>query len=70
MLLSIRRALKSNGRLVLIEYRKEDPDIPIASTHRLSVEEARAEIEAAGFKLDRTIEQLPRQHIIDFRKAP
>jgi ubiquinone/menaquinone biosynthesis C-methylase UbiE len=40
MLRSIRRSLKSNGELVLVEYRKEDPTIPIADTHRMSVAEA------------------------------
>jgi SAM-dependent methyltransferase len=69
MLQSIRRSLRANGRLVLIEYRKEDPKIPIASTHRMSVAESRVEIEAEGFVFDRVIEELPRQHIIVFRKA-
>jgi ubiquinone/menaquinone biosynthesis C-methylase UbiE len=68
MLQSIRRSLRPNGRLILIEYRKEDPRIPIADTHRLSVAEARAELEAEGFVFERVIEGLPRQHIIVFRK--
>ena len=41
MLRSIRRSLKSNGELVLVEYRKEDPSIPIADTHRMSVADSR-----------------------------
>jgi predicted methyltransferase len=69
MLQSIRRALKPDGRLVLVEYRKEDPSIPIADTHRMSVADARAEIEAEGFKFEKTIEVLPRQHIIVFRQG-
>ena len=68
MLRSIRRSLKPNGRLVLVEYRKEDPTIPIAPTHRLSVAEARAEIEAEGFTFERVIDDLPRQHILLFRR--
>ncbi len=68
MLRSIRRSLKLSGRLVLIEYRKEDPAIPIAPTHRLGVEEARAEVEAEGFTFERVIDDLPRQHIIVFRR--
>lgn len=68
MLQSIRRSLKPNGRLVLVEYRKEDPTVPIAPTHRLSVAEAKTEIEADGFRFDRIIEELPRQHIIVFRR--
>jgi SAM-dependent methyltransferase len=68
MLRSIRRSLKPDGRLVLVEYRKEDPTIPIAPTHRMSVADARTEVEAEGFTLDRTVEDLPRQHIIVFLK--
>jgi predicted methyltransferase len=70
MLQSLSRALKPNGRLVLVEYRKEDPSIPIAATHRMSVADARLEIEAEGFRFERTIEGLPRQHIIVFRRPP
>ncbi|HUK34134.1 MAG TPA: methyltransferase domain-containing protein, partial [Vicinamibacterales bacterium] len=68
MLRSLRRSLKSGGRLVLIEYRKEDASIPIATTHRMSVAETRAEIEAEGLTFDRTVETLPRQHIFIFTK--
>ena len=68
MLRSIRRALKVNGQLVLIEYRKEDPTIPIADTHRMSVADVRTEVQAEGFTFDRVVEELPRQHIIVFRK--
>jgi predicted methyltransferase len=70
MLQSIRRALKANGQLVLVEYRKEDPTIPIADAHRMSVADVRTEVQAEGFVFDRLIEQLPRQHIIMFRRAP
>jgi len=62
-------SLKPTGRLVLLEYRKEDPTIPIRPEHKMSVAEARLELEAAGFQLDRAIEVLPRQHILVFRPA-
>jgi predicted methyltransferase len=68
MLQSLRRALMPGGRLVLVEYRKEDPSLPIADTHRMSVADARTEIEAEGFRFEKTIEALPRQHIIVFRQ--
>jgi predicted methyltransferase len=68
MLRSIRRALKPGGRLVLIEYRKEDASLPIAPTHRMSLVETRTEIEAEGFTFDRSVETLPRQHIVIFKK--
>ena len=69
MLRSIRRSLKPNGQLILVEYRKEDPSIPIADTHRMSVAEVRTEVEAEGFTFDRLISGLPRQHIVVFRTA-
>jgi ubiquinone/menaquinone biosynthesis C-methylase UbiE len=69
MLQSLRRSLKSDGRLVLIEYRKEDPTIPIAPTHRMSVAETKTEIEAEGFTFEQVLTGLPRQHIVIFRKG-
>jgi len=69
MLRSIRRSLKADGELVLVEYRKEDPSIPIADTHRMSVADVRTEVEAEGFTFDRLVPGLPRQHIIVFRKG-
>lgn len=68
MLAGIRSALKPDGRLVLLEYRKEDPKVPIRPEHKMSVTEVKAEIEPAGFRLDKVLESLPRQHILIFRK--
>lgn len=68
MLQKLRKALKADGRLVLLEYRKEDPHIPIRSEHKMSVAEAKAEVEAEGYKLDAVLKDLPRQHILIFRK--
>lgn len=67
MLQSIRRSLKPNGQLVLLEYRKEDPNLQILPDHKMSVAEVRTELEAEGFIFDRLIPQLPRQHILVFR---
>lgn len=69
MLDKIRESLKPDGRLVLLEYRKEDPKVPIRPEHKMSVAEVKTEVEAEGYKLDREIEKLPRQHIIIFRKT-
>ena len=66
MLEAIRRALKPDGRLVLLEYRKEDPSLPIQRKHEMTVQEAKTEVEAAGFKLSQVLENLPRQHILIF----
>ncbi len=70
MLRRLRSALRQDGRLVLLEFRKEDPAIPIRPEHKMSVEEARTEIESEGFRLDTVIEELPWQHILVFRRSP
>ncbi len=68
MLHKLRESLKPNGRLVLLEYRKEDPYVPIRPEHKMSVKEAKLEVEAEGFTLDKVIEDLPWQHILIFKK--
>ena len=68
MLRGLRAALKPGGRLVLLEYRKEDPQVPIRFEHKMSVAEARVELEAEGFLFSRLDDRLPRQHILIFSK--
>lgn len=63
----LKDAFKPNGRLVLLEFRKEDPSVPILEVHKMSVTEVKAEVEAEGFVLDRVIDVLPWQHIIVLR---
>ena len=70
MLRHLREALKPGGRLVLLEYRKEDPSIPIRPEHKMSVAEAKLEVEAEGFTLSKVDESLPRQHILIFTARP
>jgi ubiquinone/menaquinone biosynthesis C-methylase UbiE len=70
MLRRLREALKPDGRLVLLEYRKEDPSIPIRPEHKMSVAEAKMEVEAEGFTLAKVDESLPRQHILIFTVKP
>jgi len=71
MLRGLRQALKPGGRLVLLEYRKEDPSIPIRLEHKMTVAEAKMEVEAEGFTLSKVDESLPRQHILIFTlRAP
>jgi ubiquinone/menaquinone biosynthesis C-methylase UbiE len=69
MLDRIRESLKPDGRLVLLEFRKEDPTVPIRPEHKMSVSEVKAEIIPEGFQFEKTVETLPWQHIIFFRKA-
>jgi len=63
----IRESLKPGGRMVLIEYRREDEKFGAADKHLMSVADAKAEIEAQGFTLDNILEILPTQHILIFR---
>lgn len=67
MLRRIRECLKPDGRLVLLEYRGEDPKVPIRPEHKMTVAQVKAELEPEGFRLDKVLEDLPRQHILIFR---
>ncbi len=69
MLRHIRESLRPSGRLVLVEYRGEDPKVPIRPEHKMTVAQVRAEVEPEGFRLDRVSEMLPRQHVIIFTKS-
>ncbi len=68
MLASIARSLKTDGRLVLLEYRKEDPGIPIREEHKMSVTTVRQELEAAGYRFSSVTSDLPWQHLFVFKK--
>ena len=68
MITSIKSALKPKGELFLVEYRAEDPNVPIKRIHKMSEKQAVKEMEAAGFKLKRNINNLPWQHCMVFIK--
>jgi precorrin-6B methylase 2 len=65
---SIAGALKPGGRVVFVEYRAEDPAVAIKPLHKMSVLQIRREATAHGLKWERSIESLPIQHAIVFRK--
>jgi ubiquinone/menaquinone biosynthesis C-methylase UbiE len=69
MLDRIRDSLKPDGRLVLLEFRKEDASVPIRPEHKMSVDEVRAEVTPEGYRFEEVIDTLPWQHIIFFQKA-
>jgi ubiquinone/menaquinone biosynthesis C-methylase UbiE len=69
MLRHIRDSLRPDGRVVLLEYRGEDPYLPIPPAHKMTVDQVKAELEPEGFRIDRVSEVLPRQHILIFRKS-
>ncbi len=66
------RALKPGGRLVLVEYRREDPEVPIKVIHKMSEEQVRKELEIPELNLrwKETVAKLPRQHVLVFEKQP
>ena len=63
----LKETFKPGGRLVLLEFRKEDPKVPILEVHKMSVAEVKQELEAEGFVLDKVIDVLPWQHIVVLR---
>jgi len=68
ILRNIASALKPNGKLVLLEFRKEDPKVPIRPEHEMTVKDVEAELSAEGYALDHLIENLPWQHMFFFRR--
>jgi SAM-dependent methyltransferase len=66
MLRHIQESLKPEGRVVLVEFRKEDPNVPIQPLHKMSVQDVRSELEPLGFKFQKSLEFLPWQHVIIF----
>jgi ubiquinone/menaquinone biosynthesis C-methylase UbiE len=68
MLARIRESLKPGGRLVLLEYRAEDPDVPIIPSHKMTKAQVKLEVEHEGFTQLRVYDDLPRQHLIVFAK--
>jgi precorrin-6B methylase 2 len=65
----VRAALKPDGRVALIEYRAEDPQVAIKPVHKMSERQVRRELAAAGFRHVKTVRTLPLQHLIVFEKA-
>jgi SAM-dependent methyltransferase len=66
---SLIRALKPGGRVVLVEYRGEDPAVPIKPLHKMSEVQIRREMSMLPLAWERTSERLPMQHIVVFRKS-
>lgn len=68
MMRSIYRALRPGGSVVLLEYRAEDPTVPIKPLHKMTEAQARKEMEAVGFEFEVNHDFLPWQHFMVFRK--
>ena len=68
MMTGIYQALKPGGRVVLLEYRKENPMIMIKSLHKMTQKQVKKELKAVGLKWQTTKEFLPEQHFLVFNK--
>jgi SAM-dependent methyltransferase len=69
MMEKIVRSLKPGGRVALVEYRAEDPKVPIKPLHKMSLKQARKEMEAVGLVLLENKEGLPWQHLMLFGRS-
>ena len=71
MMAAICRALKPGGRVVLIEYRGEDPAVPIKELHKMTEAQVRREMAVHPLVWERTeSDRLPWQHFLEFRRQP
>jgi ubiquinone/menaquinone biosynthesis C-methylase UbiE len=68
MLQRLRESLRPGGRLVLLEYRAEDPDVPILREHKMSKAQVKQEVEHEGYKQARVFDDLPWQHLFVFTR--
>ncbi len=67
MLAAIRKSLTPNGRIALVEFRAEDPSVPIKPEHKMTKKQILKEYKANGFELDSEYDGLPWQHLMFFR---
>jgi len=68
MLKAIRKSLKPTGRIALVEFRAEDPNVPIKSEHKMSKQQILKEFPANGLKLTGQFDDLPWQHLMYFSR--
>jgi ubiquinone/menaquinone biosynthesis C-methylase UbiE len=72
MMLELSKALKPGGRVAFVEFRMEDPDVPIKLVHKMTEAQVKKEMSPPELRLDwkETISVLPWQHIVVFEKQP
>lgn len=70
MMTAIYKALRPGGMVALVEFRAEDPSVPIKAVHKMSVAQARRELQAVGLVFREAREKLPQQHLLLFEKSP
>ena len=69
MLRRLRESLSPDGMVVLVEFREEDPEVPIKPLHKMSKQQMLKELPPNGFKLVKQFDGLPWQHVMFFRRA-
>ena len=69
MLKDLHQALKPDGELVVVEFREEDPRVPIKPRHKMSKAQVHKELTAHGFKLVRELDSLPWQHAMFYQRS-
>ena len=69
MLARMRAALRPDGVVVLVEFREEDPEVPIKPLHKMSKAQINKEMKANGFRLVREFDGLPWQHLMFFGRC-
>jgi SAM-dependent methyltransferase len=68
MMQSIKKALRPGGRVYLLEYRAEDPSVPIKPLHKMTQAQVKKEMSLIGLEWEKTLDDLPWQHLMVFRK--
>ena len=68
MMTNVCNAVKAGGRVVFVEYRGEDPHVPIKPLHKMTEAQLRKEMSVQPLEWVRTNEKLPRQRLVEFRK--
>jgi len=68
MMTAVYQGLRSGGRVVLVEYRGEDPRVPIKERHKMTEKQVRKEMEAVGLEFVENRDMSPWQHFLIFQK--
>jgi predicted methyltransferase len=68
MMQAIVTSLKPGGQVALVEYRAEDPNVPIRPRHKMTQAQATKEMNAVGLYLKNTSDVLPQQHLLFYEK--
>jgi ubiquinone/menaquinone biosynthesis C-methylase UbiE len=69
MLRAMRRALRPGGRIALVEFRLEDPSVPIKFLHKMSKKQILKEFPPNGYKMVEQFDKLPWQHLMFFERS-